>query len=60
MLIALGDEAAMKGYRVHRTLATKVANELIEAADEKQLNKTLVRYGPVDLLCIDEETCPST
>ncbi|GAP49742.1 IstB-like ATP-binding protein [Streptomyces azureus] len=29
-------------------------NELVEAADEKQLNKTLARYGRVDLLCIDE------
>lgn len=29
-------------------------NELVEAADEKQLNMTIVRYGRVDLLCIDE------
>ncbi|MDO0929826.1 IS21-like element helper ATPase IstB [Streptomyces sp. TG1A-8] len=54
MLIALGTEAAMKGYRVRYTLATKLVNELVEAADEKQLNKTIVRYGRVDLLCIDE------
>jgi DNA replication protein DnaC len=53
MLIALGTEAAMKGYRVCYTLATKLVNELVEAADEKQLNKTTVRYGRVDLLCID-------
>lgn len=39
MLIALGTEAAMKGYRVRYTLATKLVNELVEAADEKQLNK---------------------
>ncbi|MFC4005972.1 hypothetical protein ACFOY2_01970 [Nonomuraea purpurea] len=25
-----------------------------EAADDKQLNKTIARYGRVDLLCIDE------
>lgn len=25
-----------------------------EAADEKQLTKTIARYGRVDLLCIDE------
>jgi DNA replication protein DnaC len=50
MLIALGTEAAMKGYRVRYTLATK----LVKAADEKQLNKTITRYGRVDLLCIDE------
>jgi DNA replication protein DnaC len=54
MLIALGTEAAMKGYRVRHTLATKLVNELVEAADEKQLNKTIARYGRVDLLCIDE------
>lgn len=29
-------------------------NEPVEAADEKQLNKTIARYGRVDLLCIDE------
>ncbi len=44
MLIALGTEAAMKGYRVRYTLATKLVNELVEAADEKQLNKTIARY----------------
>jgi hypothetical protein len=54
MFIALGTEAAMKGYRVRYTLATKLVNELVEAADEKQLNKTIARYGRVDLLCIDE------
>ncbi|MEU3997987.1 ATP-binding protein, partial [Streptomyces fungicidicus] len=36
------------------TLATKLVNELLEAADEKQLTKTIARYGRVDLLCIDE------
>ncbi|CAM5635356.1 ATPase AAA OS=Streptomyces aurantiogriseus OX=66870 GN=istB PE=4 SV=1 [Streptomyces aurantiogriseus] len=54
MPIALGTEAAMKGYRVTYVLATKLVNELVEAADEKQLNKTIARYGRVDLLCIDE------
>ncbi|MGX1298734.1 DNA replication protein DnaC [Streptomyces albogriseolus] len=54
MLIALGTDAAMKGYRVRYTLATKLVNELVEAADEKQLTKTIARYGRVDLLCIDE------
>ncbi|MFI2618086.1 ATP-binding protein [Streptomyces sp. NPDC018584] len=53
MLIALGTEAAM-GFRVRYTLATKLVNELVEAADEKQLNETIARYGHVDLLCIDE------
>ncbi|SNT60496.1 DNA replication protein DnaC [Streptosporangium subroseum] len=54
LLIALGTEAAMKGYRVKYTLATKLVNELVEAADDMVLNKTIARYGRVDLLCIDE------
>ena len=29
-------------------------NELVEAADDKQLAKTIARYGRVDLLMIDE------
>lgn len=44
----------MAGHRVKYTLATKLANELVEAADEKTLSKTIARYGRVDLLCIDE------
>ncbi len=35
-------------------LATKLVNELVEAANEKLLAKTIARYGRVDLLCIDE------
>ncbi len=54
LLIALGTEAAMAGYRVKYVLATKLVNELVEAANEKQLTKTIARYGRVDLLCIDE------
>ena len=54
LLIALGTEAAMTGYRVKYILATTLANELVEAADEKILSKTIARYGRVDLLCIDE------
>jgi DNA replication protein DnaC len=54
LLIALGTEAAMAGFRVKYTLATKLVNELVEAADDKVLVKTIARYGRVDLLCIDE------
>jgi DNA replication protein DnaC len=39
---------------VKYTLATKLVNELVEAADEKQLARTIARYGRVDLLCIDK------
>ena len=53
LLIALGTAAAMAGFRVRYTLASKLANELAEAADDKQLTKTINRYGRVDLLCID-------
>lgn len=54
LLIGLGTAAAEAGYRVKYTLATKLVNELVEAADEKVLAKTIARYGRVDLLCIDE------
>jgi len=54
LLIALATAAAEAGYRVKYTLATKLVNELVEAADEMILTKTIARYGRVDLLCIDE------
>ena len=44
----------MNGYRVRYILAAKLVNELVEAADERQLTKTIARYGRVNLLCIDE------
>ncbi|WP_048548515.1 ATP-binding protein, partial [Nostocoides jenkinsii] len=46
--------AATSGYRVRYTLATRLVNELVEAADDKSLTKTINRYGRVDLLVIDE------
>lgn len=54
LLIGLGSAAAVAGFRVRYTLAAKLVNELVEAADDKQLTKTIARYGRVDLLCIDE------
>lgn len=50
LLIALGTEAAMAGFRVKYVLAAKLVNELVEAADEFILNKTIARYGRFDLL----------
>lgn len=44
LLIALGAEAAMAGFRVKYTLAAKLVNELVEAADEMTLTKTIARY----------------
>jgi len=35
----------MAGHRVKYTLATKLANELVEAADDMILSKTIARYG---------------
>lgn len=52
LLIGLGTPAAEQGYRVKYTLATRLVNELIGAADEKVLAKTIARYGRVDLLYI--------
>ena len=54
LLIGLGAAAAEAGYRVKYVLATRLVNELVEAADEKQLARTIARYGRVDLLLIDE------
>ncbi len=54
LLIGLGTAAAEAGFRVKYTLATRLVNELVEAADEMTLNKTIARYGRIDLLCIDE------
>lgn len=54
LLIGLGTAAAEKGYRVKYALATRLVNELVEAADDKTLARTIARYGRVDLLCVDE------
>jgi DNA replication protein DnaC len=54
LLIALGTAAAEHGYRVKYTLASKLVNELAEAADDKQLSRTIARYGRVDCLMLDE------
>jgi DNA replication protein DnaC len=54
LLIGLGTAAAEAGFRVRYTLAAKLVNELVEAADDRHLTKTIARYGRVDLLCIDE------
>ncbi len=40
----------MAGFRVRCTRATKLADELVEAANEKILTRTIARYGRVDLL----------
>ncbi|HEX6685564.1 MAG TPA: IS21-like element helper ATPase IstB [Candidatus Limnocylindrales bacterium] len=54
LLIGLGIAAAETGYRVRYTTAAALVNELVEAADDKSLSRTIARYGRVDLLCLDE------
>lgn len=54
LLIALGIAAAEAGHRVRYTTAAALANELAEAADDKQLTRTIARYTRLDLLCLDE------
>jgi hypothetical protein len=52
LLIGLGTAAAQAGHRVRYVLAAKLVNELVEAADERQLSRTIARYGRVELLCL--------
>ncbi|WP_415924815.1 ATP-binding protein [Streptomyces sp. AK04-3B] len=54
LLIGIGTAIAEAGLRVRYTTTANLVNELAEAADEKKLNRTLARYGRVDLLCLDE------
>ena len=54
LLIGLGAAAAVAGHRVKYVLAARLVNELVEAADDRQLSRTIARYGRVDLLCLDE------
>ncbi len=54
LLIGLGTAAARAGHKVRYVLAAKLVNELVEAADDRQLSRTIARYGRVELLCLDE------
>ncbi len=54
LLIGLGTAAAQAGHKVRYMLAAKLVNELVEAANERQLSRTIARYGRVELLCLDE------
>jgi DNA replication protein DnaC len=54
LLIGLGIAAAEAGYKVRYVTAAALVNELVEAADDKHLSRTIARYGRVDLLCLDE------
>ena len=54
LLIGLGIAAAEAGYRVRYVTAAALVNELVEAADDKQLSRVVGRYARLDLLCLDE------
>lgn len=54
LLIGLGIAAAEHDKKVRYTTAAALVNELVEAADHKQLARTLNRYARLDLLCLDE------
>lgn len=54
LLIALGTAAAEQGRRVRYVTTAALVNELVEAADDKQLSRVVNRYARLDLLCLDE------
>ncbi|MEO7070095.1 MAG: IS21-like element helper ATPase IstB [Nostocoides sp.] len=54
LLIALGTAAAEQGRRVRYVTTAALVNELIEAADDKQLSRVVARYANLDLLILDE------
>ncbi len=51
---ALGMEACKQGFRTRFVTGCGLANELLEARDDKQLGRTLKRYYRYDLLIVDE------
>jgi DNA replication protein DnaC len=54
LLIALGLAACEQGRRVRYVTTAQLVNELVEAADERQLSRAVGRYGRLDLLLLDE------
>lgn len=51
---ALGMGACQLGYRTRFVTGCALANELLEARDERLLSRTLKRYSRIDLLIVDE------
>jgi DNA replication protein DnaC len=51
---ALGIAACYTGHRVRFTTLAQLANELIEAADSRDLARVVRRYARLDLLILDE------
>jgi DNA replication protein DnaC len=54
LLIGLGLAACEQGRRVRYVTTAHLVNELVEAADERQLSRVVGRYARLDLLLLDE------
>jgi len=54
LLIGLGLTACEQGRSVRYTTTAHLVNELVEAADDRQLSRLVGRYARLDLLCLDE------
>jgi DNA replication protein DnaC len=54
LLIGLGLAACEQGRRVRYVTTAHLVNELVEAADERQLSRVVGRYARLDLLALDE------
>ncbi len=54
LLIGLGLAACEQGRRVRYVTCAQLVNELVEAADERQLSRVVGRYARLDLLLLDE------
>jgi DNA replication protein DnaC len=54
LLIGLGLAACERGRRVRYVTCAQLVNELVEAADDRQLSRVVGRYGRLDLLLLDE------
>ncbi|WP_354237388.1 ATP-binding protein, partial [Arthrobacter sp. UYEF3] len=49
-----GMAAAEQGRRVRYITTAALVNELVEAADNKELSRLVGKYARLDLLCLDE------
>ena len=54
LLIGLGLAACEQGRRVRYVTCAQLVNELVEAADDRQLSRLVGRYARLDLLLLDE------
>ena len=54
LLIGLGLAACEQGRRVRYVTCAQLVNELVEAADERQLSRVVGRHARLDLLLLDE------